>query len=115
MIQRTGLALVVATASACCRPAECPQTREGFEACKPVLMGLEEYRATRGTSPVSLSDLVPMHVTSSERAACEDALLETIYHRTSDGCALCFRYYGPGINDCCFESGSGVWTCSGYF
>jgi hypothetical protein len=88
---------------------------KGSKPAKPVLVGLKEYRGAEGAPPVLLKELVPDHLTSSERAACEDALMDTTYRRTADGYTLCFRYYGPGVNDCCFESGSGVWTCNGYF
>jgi hypothetical protein len=80
-----------------------------------VIEALAQYAARYDSLPASLRSLVPEFLEPSALAV-PDAPQESFpleYRRLDAGYSLTFRYVGPGINECRFESISSTWSCHG--
>jgi hypothetical protein len=107
----SGFLLAALALGGCCGPSECRPAKEGFARYAPVIQALERYRQEHGAYPPALADLVPAYLPRIDEPESADLR----YDRRDAGFDLGFTYYGPGVNNCWYESTRKSWSCSGYY
>ncbi|HEY9248630.1 MAG TPA: hypothetical protein VIO38_05845 [Rariglobus sp.] len=101
----------------CAPPGEGAKAQRGYQRGSRVLAALEAYQRKTGHYPDSLPLLVPALLTAEALSAPQNAQehypLE--YRRDGAGFSLTFRYVGPGMNRCTYDSATRSWSCSGLY
>ncbi len=82
------------------------KARDGYRRAAPVIVALEKFHDDQGHYPENLNELTPKYVASPPAF---------LYRRDGDSYSLSFTYFGPGVNDCIYDSQSKAWRASGYY
>jgi len=104
--------------TACSSPGEGASADLGRQQAARIVSAIAAYKAESNALPATLEALVPGHLARADLALVSGAgtAYPYEYHVTSiDSFELTFRYSGPGINRCTFESRRGSWHCEGYY
>ena len=104
-------------------PGKGRKAETGFHAAAPIIAALDKYHTQQGHYPAKLTQLVPRYISdpsdlqlSRERYPVFNDLVRGFsYSRQGDAFTLGFRYSGPGMNDCVYDSRSKKWDSSGYY
>ena len=104
-------------------PGKGRKAETGFHAAAPIIAALDQYHAQQGRYPAKLQQLVQRYISSQsdfsltrERYPIFNDLVRGFdYTRDGDAFTLRFRYSGPGMNDCVYDSRSKKWDSSGYY
>jgi hypothetical protein len=102
----------------CSAPGQGAKAKQGYEQGAHIIAALQEYKKVRGEYPDLINDLVPEYLSATELvlAVASNSAYPFTYHRIDgNGYALSFRYGGPGINDCTYESKTLKWQCYGHY
>ncbi len=118
-----GLAVASVTLAGCnpfflfhCSPYGCAKAEDGRTRLQPVVDAIVAYSNAEGAYPDSVAVLVPSYLRElpdqPEWAGHEEWWS---YERTDSGFTVDFRYFGPGVNWCFWNSSNAKWQCGGYY
>jgi hypothetical protein len=118
-------------------PGKGAKAAAGYRAAVPVIDVLEKFRSEQNHYPATLDELVPNYLPDfkaflvgnkveplhSPHAHAEaslyrpgDSSLDSFwYRRDNDSFGLMFRYAGPGMNSCSYDSKTKQWNAHGYY
>ena len=99
----------------CCAPQECRPARIGFKLYTPIADALENYKTDHGSYPESLDVLIPLYLEKIPEHTDPNRPTKALYKKNFEGFTLNFRYGGPGINNCEYNSKSKTWKCEGHY
>lgn len=110
-------ALLLLGLFSCPPPGEGARAERGYAQGVPILHALARYHADSAAYPDALARLAPQYLTAADlappNAPEQDYPWE--YERAAAHFILRFRYSGPGLNSCSYDSRSARWSCSGLF
>jgi len=136
LLSRTILALLALCLLGCGTEAgKGRHASAGYRAAAPVIASLEKYHEAHGRYPASLIELVPKYLpntnallisggiepTLSPRSNTEDDSFKSRpfdsfwYTPQSDSYILIFRFAGPGMNQCTYDSKTKKWSAQGHY
>jgi hypothetical protein len=111
--------LIAALSMAACQPAgEGIRARNGYARSKVLIDALMQFREANNQYPATLDALAPKFLSNQSLRAPSDPSenFPFEYVRREDGqFELAFRYTGPGLNRCRFQSDSRQWSCRSAF
>ena len=101
----------------CGKPGEGPRAAAGYAQGKRIIDAINMYHTKNQRNPESLDELVPNYLTRPDLILKVAANSEYpfVYKVKPNGYALYFRYGGPGLVDCVYDSESGKWRCYGRY
>ena len=99
---------------ACTPPGKGEKALAGFKASAVIIQGLGEFHAKHAAYPEKLDELAPSILTSAQLSPPSE-IGRYDYERKATGFSLAFRYTGPGVNHCTFESSARTWSCGGHY
>ncbi len=117
-LQSVAALAAFAIVAACSNPGEGASADLGRQQAAQIVSAIAAYRAESNALPATLEALVPRHLARADLALVSGSgtAYPYEYHVTSiDSFELTFRYSGPGMNRCTFESRQGSWHCEGYY
>jgi len=109
--------VVVLLLQGCCHPGKCKPALYGFEKLDSVIQALEIYKKHEGDYPDALNKLVPNYIASLPDLGQSNGKSNIKYLKESGKgyYDLHFSYYGPGFNQCNYDSIMREWKCGGFY
>jgi len=128
--------LVFCVTSCFTPPGEGRKARAGYRTAAPVIAALDKFHEEHGYYPTNLVELVPTYLPDSDALLVrgkvvpvrsprdsdapafhpEESNLAWLWYRCEeDEFSLMFRYVGPGINTCWYDSKTRKWGAEGHY
>src|SRR5262245_35594 len=122
--------------TSCPAPGKGRKAAAGYRAAAPVIAALGKFRDDRGPYPTNLIELVPAYLPDPKQLLVRGRVepvhsprgqadapayrpgasnLDWFWYRPDgDAYSLMFRYVGPGMNMCVYDSKTRSWSARGY-
>ncbi len=117
-LQSAAALTAFAIVAACSNPGEGASADLGRRQAARIVSAIAAYQAESKALPATLEALVPRHLARADLALASGSGIARPYEyrvTSPESFELTFRYSGPGMNKCTFESRSGSWHCTGYY